>query len=309
MSYSDWRARLQEVVDDGLRELRAAQVIAGLSAEVARAGKGPRVAATPGPPAPASTGAGPGSDPGPDPVPDPVPDPGPVLIVPAPVLGVDGCSGGWVGVLLVPDGPARVLTSETIGALVDLARESADVAVVAIDIPIGLPDSGVRTADVLARKALPGKSSSVFTTLTRAAWAAGTRAEAEEINQRTSGRGVPPYTFALREKLLQVDDWVHARPQVRVVEVHPELCFAEMTGSPVLSKKRQPEGAADRRSALSDQGLTVPPYYAGTGFAEDDLLDACAAAWTAVRVVTGTARSLPEEPERFSDGIPAAIWV
>ena len=118
-----------------------------------------------------------------------------------------------------------------------------------------------------------------------------------------------PKVEALREKLLQVDDWVHTRPQVRVVEVHPELCFAEMTGAPVLSKKRQPGGAADRRNALSAQGLTVPPYYAGSGFAEDDLLDACAAAWTAVRVATGTARSLPEEPERFSDGIPAAIWV
>lgn len=299
MSYPDWRARLQQVVDDGLREHRAAQVIAALSAEVARAEKGPRVAAVPGPPAPAST-----EPEGPGPV------LGPVLTVPAPVLGVDGCSGGWVGALLVPAGPARVLTAETIGALVDLARESAAVEVVAIDIPIGLPDSGVRTADVLARKALPGKSSSVFTTLSREAWTARTRDEAEEINQRTSGRGVPPYTFALRDKLVQVDDWVrNGRPGVRVVEVHPELSFAEMTGAPLLSKKRLPEGAGDRRSALAAEGMAVPPYYAGSGFAEDDLLDAFAAAWSAARVAAGTARSLPEEPERFSDGIPAAIWV
>lgn len=295
MDYQEWRARLQQVVDEGLRELRAAQVIAGLSAEVARAGKSSRITAVAGPPAPPAT--------------EPPGSPAPLFTVPVPVLGVDGCSGGWVGVLLSPDAPARVLTAETIGALVELARESAPVQVVGVDIPIGLPDSGVRTADVLARKALPGKSSSVFTTLTRAAWGAETRAEAEEISQRTSGRGVPPYTFALREKLLQVDDWVHTRPAVRVVEVHPELCFAEMAGSPILSKKRKPEGAADRRAALTEQGMAVPPFYAGSGFAEDDLLDACAAAWSAVRVATGTARSLPEEPERFSDGIPAAIWV
>jgi predicted RNase H-like nuclease len=212
-------------------------------------------------------------------------------------------------VLLRPDGPLQVLTAEAIGALVELARETAHLEVVAIDIPIGLPDSGRRQADVLARKALPGKTSSVFTTLTRASWAADTRDEAEEISRRTSGQGVPPYTFALRDKLLQVDAWVLTRPPVRVVEVHPELCFAEMTGTPVLSKKREPQGALDRRAALTAAGLTPPPFYAGSGFAEDDLLDACAAAWTAVRCATGTAHSLPAEPEVFSDGIPAAIWV
>jgi predicted RNase H-like nuclease len=47
----------------------------------------------------------------------------------------------------------------------------------------------------------------------------------------------------------------------------------------------------------------------GDGYAADDVLDACAAAWTAVRRTNGLARSLPEPPETFSDGIPAAIWV
>ena len=37
--------------------------------------------------------------------------------------------------------------------------------------------------------------------------------------------------------------------------------------------------------------------------------DACAVAWTAARRVSGRSRSLPDPPEVFSDGIPAAIWV
>ena len=289
MSYQDWRRRLQEVVDDGLREHRAAQVIAALSAEVARAGRGSKAVATSGPPAPATAE--------------------PQLVVPAPVLGVDASAGGWVGVLLRPDAPLRVLTAETIASLVELARESSEVVVVAVDMPIGLPDSGRRQADVLARQALPGKGSSVFTTLTRATYAAETYAEAREVSLATSGAGAPAQAYRLREKLLQVDDWVRGRPAVRVVEVHPELCFAEIAGAPLLTKKREPEGAASRRGALAAVGLVAPPFYAGSGFAEDDLLDACAAAWSAARVVAGTARSLPDEPERFSDGIPAAIWV
>ncbi|MFI5068890.1 MAG: DUF429 domain-containing protein [Streptosporangiales bacterium] len=38
------------------------------------------------------------------------------------------------------------------------------------------------------------------------------------------------------------------------------------------------------------------------------MLDAAVVAWTARRVAAGAARSLPHPPERFSDGIPCAIW-
>ena len=289
MGYPDWRARLQEVVDAGLREHRAAQVIAALSAEIAKAEKAPRGVAGPGPAAPPATTPG--------------------LTVTVPVLGVDASAGGWVGVLLRPEDPPRVLTAETIGALLELARQGTDLAVVAIDIPIGLPDAGRRQADVLARQALPGKGSSVFTTLTRATYAAPTYAEAREVSLATSGSGAPAQAYRLREKLLQVDEWLRTRPPVRVVEVHPELSFAEIAGAPLLSKKREPDGAAARRRALTATGLVPPPFYPGSGFAEDDLLDACAAAWTALRCAAGTARSLPEEPEVFGDGLEAAIWV
>jgi hypothetical protein len=37
------------------------------------------------------------------------------------------------------------------------------------------------------------------------------------------------------------------------------------------------------------------------------VLDAAAAAWTAVRVLRGQALSTP--PEVFSDGLPSAIWM
>jgi predicted RNase H-like nuclease len=40
-----------------------------------------------------------------------------------------------------------------------------------------------------------------------------------------------------------------------------------------------------------------------------DGLDACAVAWTAARYAAGTAYSLPDPPEVFSDNLPAAIWV
>ena len=233
------------------------------------------------------------------------------LEVPVPVLGVDACKGGWVGVLLSPARPAAVLAATAIAALVELARESSDVAVVAIDIPIGLPDQGVRAADTLARRALPGKGSSVFTTLTRSAYAAKTYAEAREANlAATDGtHNASAQAYALRARILDVDGWLRSRPAVEVIEVHPELAFARMAGAPVREPKSEPEGLSARRAALEAAGLVPPAWFRGSGFAEDDLLDACAAAWTAVRHSSGRSESFPAEPEVFSDGIPAAIRV
>ena len=235
----------------------------------------------------------------------------PVLHARQPVLGVDACVAGWVGVLLGPDGRLTVHVASTIEALVAQVREGADVAVVAIDIPIGLPDDGARQADQLARTALPGKASSVFSTLTRAAYSADSYADGREANlEATDGeRSASAQAWALGPKILQVDAWVRGTPGTSVIEVHPELCFALMVGSPILAAKRTEEGIALRRDALARAGILAPHWYSGSGFAEDDLLDACAALWTAVRHLDGESQSLPAEPEVFSDGLLAAIWV
>jgi predicted RNase H-like nuclease len=45
----------------------------------------------------------------------------------------------------------------------------------------------------------------------------------------------------------------------------------------------------------------------GAGVRVDDVLDAVAA-WTGRRILAGEAASLPDPPEVFSDGWPAAIW-
>ncbi|WP_162254122.1 DUF429 domain-containing protein [Nocardioides sp. Soil774] len=236
----------------------------------------------------------------------------PALLAPdAPVLGVDACPGGWVGVVLDRERRAQVFVDATIAGLVALVRETVPVDVVAIDIPIGLPDSSGRLADSEARKQLVGKSSSLFSTPVRAALEAESYAAAREANlAATGGRtSVSAQAYALREKVLQVDAWVRSRPGVEVVEVHPELSFARMAGSPVLPSKKDSDGVRARREALAAHGIVAPPWFRGAGFGEDDLLDACAAAWSAVRHSLGVSESFPATPEVFSDGVPAAIRV
>jgi predicted RNase H-like nuclease len=194
---------------------------------------------------------------------------------------------------------------------VALVRETAEPSVVAIDIPIGLPDRGGRRADAEARRELVGKGSSVFSTLTRSAYESATYEGARAANLvATAGvSSASAQAYALGVKILEVDAWVRSGPGTEVIEVHPELSFARMTGSPLLARKKDVAGARARRDALLAHGLTAPAWFRGAGFAEDDLLDACAAAWSAARHDRGASESLPREPETFSDGIPAAIRV
>ena len=257
------------------------------------------------PPARATATGGPASAPAPDPV---VTAPAP-LEVTVPVLGVDGCPGGWVGAVLVPGAPRpRVVVAPTIEQLVETVRADVDVQVVGIDIPIGLPDSTIRKADVLARRALRGRASSVFTTLTRPAYLASDRAAADAVNRGLSGQGVGAQAFALRAKILEVDTWLRTRPTVEVVEVHPEVSFTTMTGA-ALPGKRTPEGQQARLDALAAAGVARPSVLKGSGYAPHDVLDACAVAWSAHRRATGDAQWLPDPPEVFADGIRAAIVV
>lgn len=242
------------------------------------------------------------------PVPDATPEP---LRPERPVLGVDACANGWVGVLLTADGRPTVSVARSIAELVELVRETCEPAVVAIDIPIGLPDTGGRAADAEARRQLVGRGSTLFSTLTRSAYEAETYEAARAANlAATSDRAsASAQAYALRAKILDVDTWVRSGPGPVVVEVHPELSFARMAGAPLATAKKDADGVRARREALASQGITAPAWFRGAGFGEDDLLDACAAAWSAVRHLRGASESFPATPETFSDGIPAAIRV
>lgn len=224
-------------------------------------------------------------------------------------MGVDACKRGWIGVVL-DGGPVRAVFGRTIAELVGRACEASSVAVIAIDMPIGLPDVGVRQSDVLARRLVGARSASVFLTPVRAALALEDYTSAARVNQeRTGGRGISAQAFSLRAKIHEVEAW---RPStgLRVAEAHPEVSFAAMAGQPLLYPKKTWAGAELRRRLLTQSGVTVPAQLgeAGGEAAVDDVLDAAAAAWTASRILSGTAYCVPDPPEIFGDGVPSAIW-
>jgi predicted RNase H-like nuclease len=222
------------------------------------------------------------------------------------VLGVDACRTGWVGVALCPSDHADVCVGPTIEDLVAWGAARGPLGLVAVDMPIGLPDASRRLADVLARGKLGPRRSSVFMTPVRAALDEDTHAWASTVNRERAGEGISTQAFNLRPKLREVETVAFARAY-RIVEVHPEVSFARIAGRPLTASKKTAEGQRMRRDLLSTVGIGVDA--SAPGAAVDDVLDAAVAAWSGRRVVLGDAYSLPDPPEVFSDGWPCAIWV
>ena len=211
----------------------------------------------------------------------------------APAVGIDGCRGGWIAASLVDSG----LTWTTAPvARIDLLV-SPD-AVTGIDMPIGLADDGLRDCDALARAALPGAASRVFTTPPRAVIELGPTApnsEVQEVSRRLSGRGVSRQALHLAPRILALDALLARSPGLVVIEVHPELSFAALAGR-VLARKKSDAGVAERFDALRGWLPGVDGIVAARprGVPIDDALDALAALWSATRWRDGLARTLPD---------------
>src|SRR5262249_49179060 len=142
-----------------------------------------------------------------------------------------------------------------------------------------------RACEAEARKLLPGKASSVFPTPCRPVLACTTHADANALS-KSLGVGINQQTFHLFSKMNEVDRLLRSTPALQriVREAHPELAFARMNGGkPVLSKKRQPEGYAERRKLLAKHGFKTKIERL-SGAARDDILDAIAVCRTATLI-------------------------
>lgn len=228
------------------------------------------------------------------------------------VAGVDGCRGGWVVARTGADGAAPVHV-EVVPSLDDVVRAVSDGRLVAvgIDMPLGLPDDGVRAADRAARALLGPRRSSLFPTPSRAVLDATDHADANERSRAASGKGLSIQAFHLLPKMRELDALVTPALQPAIAEVHPETSFAVLRGSPCTHPKRTPEGRAERLAALTPWfeavSFAAAVAWRGRAAAPDDVLDALAAAWTARRLARGEALVLGDPDARDTRGMRCTI--
>src|SRR5215469_13331786 len=244
------------------------------------------------------------------------------------VAGVDGCRAGWIAVFVRPQsGEVRL---RVVPRFVEVTAAREAPAIIAVDIPIGLPEQagrGGRTADTVARSLLGARKSSVFSVPSRRAvfaevgpfdgqqsrYAAHQRACAVARETSAPPRSITIFAFAIFSKIREVDAVLRSDRSLhgRVHETHPELAFWRLNGArPLASAKKTEAGLALRRRLLIEAGLApaivngAPPKGAGP----DDLLDTLACAAIAARIHRGLARPVPDPPECDACGLPMAIW-
>lgn len=229
------------------------------------------------------------------------------------VAGVDGCRAGWFRA--ARHSASGELRFELIASAAALLAQPPTPEVVALDMPIGLPEKGSRECDLAARKLLGPRRSSVFPAPIRPALAAGSHEQASRISERSDGRRVSAQAFHLFARIREVDALLRSDPDARrrVHEVHPELAFRAWNGGePMTTYKKKRAGRTERRLLIepwlgSGVLARARAAYLKKQVADDDILDAIAALWTAHRIAEGRAETLPERPPRDSVGLPMRI--
>jgi predicted RNase H-like nuclease len=237
------------------------------------------------------------------------------------LAGLDGCRTGWVAAFVRPQGDeARV---RIVPRFADVLAAPEAPAIVAVDMPIGLPDCigpEGRGPERAIRPLLGARQSSVFPVPPRAAvYAADFGAAcAAALAGSEPPRKVSKQLYMITPKIREVDAFLRENPAAmdRVYEVHPELAFWRLNGERALDEPKKVKGVcyepglALRRRLLIAAGLPAaivngaPPKGAGA----DDLLDALACAAIARRLHAGKAQSFPRSPGRDAFGLPVAIW-
>ena len=105
------------------------------------------------------------------------------------LAGVDGCPAGWIVAFVRPVGH-EAASVRVLPRFADVLLAPESPAVVAVDMPIGLPERvgrGGRVAENAVRPLLGGRQSSVFSVPSRAALAAIEYREACRIAMTTFG--------------------------------------------------------------------------------------------------------------------------
>lgn len=208
--------------------------------------------------------------------------------------GIDGCPAGWLR--LQRDESTPHVSAAVFGTADELFKDAECFAVLTIDIPIGLPDSGPRDCDLKARAFIQPRGSSVFPAPVRATLGATEYREACKRSEAASGKSLSRQAFAILPKIREVDAFLRSTTvdvRLRIREVHPEVCFRAWNGAPMMDSKKSGLGFTTRLALVESR---YPGQFTSTRRAierraatDDDILDAFAALWTAERIVGGSA--------------------
>jgi len=236
-------------------------------------------------------------------------------------VGVDGCKAGWFAVALTETDSFGVFQFPKIPDLYSYFCDGNTHVRILVDIPIGLINSKSnckrRFCDVEARSLLrPYRQSSVFPTPCREAIYAKSYESACDINEEVTGKRLTKQTWGIVPKIREMNDFLIATDSAKekIIEIHPEICFWALAGKPMEHSKKENEGFNERKKLLQEICTFTDEIvqnalskYRRKDVARDDILDALVASVTAKLSFQRGLKSIPEIPEKDSQGLPMQI--
>lgn len=234
--------------------------------------------------------------------------------------GVDGCKAGWIAWVRTGDSARPELRINR--RFSDLVDDLGEAAIIAVDMPIGLPDRITgpgRGPEQAIRPFLGARQSSVFSIPARSAVEAPDYRAACLRAMETSDppRKVSRQAFNLFPQILEIDTLLQHREALRpwIIECHPEFSFCRLNnGMPMRTPKKirgvvNPDGIRERIDVLGREGFDVDAFTGGAprGAAMDDVVDAAVNLVMAERHAAGLTVPFPTDPALDRHGIRIAI--
>lgn len=222
-------------------------------------------------------------------------------------LGTDGCKGGWITAVL-DHGKLRLERYADIGALI---KRYPEFDAFLIDMAIGLRDRQDQLRpDDLARKELGSRSSTVFAVPSRSAVYEEAEETQKKANLRTLGKSLSKQSIAIIPKIRELDVFLSEHPEYknRILESHPELCFARLNGEVLMTRKKTFVGLQQRESVLK----RYLPDIIWPGLSSqakelkcnpDDTVDAICLCITGALKAHGMCETIPEKPQKDGKGL------
>jgi len=227
--------------------------------------------------------------------------------------GIDGCKAGWILISFEEVPFYKVLRSDE-----ELEEAFTQFDQIFIDIPIGLENENyTRECDRLLREKLGAEyASSVFSPPIRPALHAPSYVEANIQSFEYTEQKLTVQAWNITPKIRTVDTLLSKEPSFRtkVLESHPELLFINFNGGMIYQKKNTKKGLRHRLSLVADHEKIAADFFRDikeefrrNEVAEDDIVDSMALALSAKQAKAYEIKTLPENPQKDSEGLPMAI--
>lgn len=214
-------------------------------------------------------------------------------------IGIDGCRGGWIAAV-IDQGELRIEKYVNIQELISKYPLFDDML---IDMVIGLPsdqEQYERRPDCTARRLIVPRTSTIFAVPSRQAVYEDTEERQIDANKMALGKGLAKQTMAIIPKMRELDGFLAENKNYKNVirESHPEVCFARLNGTVVMTKKSEMEGLMERVHILSGYlpGLSVELIISRAKELccnADDIVDAVCLAVTANLSIQGRSEVIP----------------